>query len=268
MSTMIAQSPMFSAQPGRTPTAEVAEHDLTALDWLGLGATQASAVIPAVYSGGRNFVLGDLQGFSATHLPLYAVGTSTARVALLGARSMLATVVAGSWLRATAIESISDIRTALDGTSYLDLDYDNVRWSPFIATATRMTVLRAAAPRLSLSDWAKAFGVTKQAIRNWVDADPRERPELDEAAVTLRAVAARHPDVSAWLVAPLPGSDRVPLDLIRERRWRALRAAARLRAPIGEQGPTSEMREDARSRRVLSKQLGGADALPASDDEE
>jgi hypothetical protein len=240
------------------------------IDWFrgGQDLRQASPGWTSRYSP-CSWAFQEVQSVLAQSLPPRALGTSTAYVGVLEARCIPMSPIPDVWLRTTAIEMVNDLRTTLEGTSFVELAYDNITLNPFRATGTRMRSLRALAPDLSLRQWADAFGVTKQAISNWVSTEPRARPELDEAAAALRAAAMRHPDLSGWLRSPLPGSSRSPLDLVRDRRWKALSAAARLKAPIRtEAGATQSMREDARRRRGISKRLGGADTPPAQDDEE
>jgi hypothetical protein len=230
---------------------------LVAVDWL-----------PCSFAA-RRWQLSDIQAIVVQSLPLNAIGTSTARVGLLEATWLCCdSLVSETLSGATAVDIVNDLRTVLGGTSFLELTYDNITSDPFRSTATRMAELRALAPGLSLREWAAGLGVTKQAIKNWTVAEPRERPELNEAITALRAASIRHADVSSWLRSPLPGSERIPLDLVRDRRWRALRAATRLKPAIRSGAlPTASMREAARKQREVSKQLGGADAPPAQDDE-
>jgi len=170
----------------------------------------------------------------------------------------------GPWRTSTF--EIDDLRPFLVGTSFITINYDNVLADPFRATDTRMNELHELAPGFSLRQWAGLFGVSKQAIRNWMANEPPHRPELDDALRALRAAAVRQPDLAAWLQSQLPGSTRTPLQLAHEGRWRALRAASRMAAPVGVgTAPTQDMREIARERRALSKRLGGADAPPAAD---
>lgn len=169
----------------------------------------------------------------------------------------------------TAVLAINDLRPLLSGTSFLSVNYDNLIEDPFQSTETRMAELQGLAAALSLRRWADVFGVTKQAIRNWIAEEPRDRPELDAALNALRAARARQPDMSGWLQAQLPGSERTPLDLAKGGHWRAFSAASRLTAPVGAgAAPTQAMRDAARERRSVSKRMGGADAPPAADDEE
>ncbi len=190
-------------------------------------------------------------------------------VGILKNRCLRGSFVLSGRSRVTAVEFVNDLSAVLVGTSFLELTYDNIRSNPFHSTDTRMAELRALAPALSLRDWADGLGVTKQAIRNWVATEPRERPELDDAMTALRAASIRHSDVSRWLRTRLPGSDHSPLDLMRSGRWRALRAATRLKPAIRiVTPPTPTMRAEARGRRAVSRQLGGRDAPPAPDDEE
>lgn len=169
----------------------------------------------------------------------------------------------------TGTLEIDDLRPFLVGTSFITINYDNLLGDPFRGTDTRMNELHMLAPGLSLRQWADLFGVSKQAIRNWMADEPRNRPELDAALRALRAAAVRQPDLAGWLQAPLPGSTRTPLQLARDGRWRALTAASRMAAPVGAGvAPTHDMRENARERRALAKLLGGADAPPAADGED
>jgi len=169
----------------------------------------------------------------------------------------------------TAVLPVSDLRPALLGTSFLSVSYDNLIADPFRSTETRMRELQGLAPGLSLRNWADMFGVTKQAIRNWIASEPRDRPELDAALKSLRAAGARQSDLSAWLQAHLPGSKRTPLDLAQGGHWRALSAASRMAPPVGVGfPPTQAMRDAARERRGVSKLVSGPDAAPASDEEE
>jgi hypothetical protein len=169
----------------------------------------------------------------------------------------------------TSTYQVDDIRPLLIGTSLITFNYDRVLTNPFRSTDTRMTQLQALASGLSLREWAELFGVSKQAIRNWMESEPRNRPELDAALGALRAAALRHSDLAGWLLSALPGSTRTPLQLAQEGRWRALTAASRMLAPVGlAVAPTNEMRDVARERRALSRRLGGADAPPAGDDED
>ena len=171
--------------------------------------------------------------------------------------------------KSTGTFEIDDLRPFIIGTSLITINYDNVLADPFRSTDTRMTELHALAPGLSLRQWADLFDVSKQAIRNWMASEPRNRPELDAALRALRAATVRQPDLASWLQSQLPGSTRTPLQLAQEGRWRALSAASRMAAPVGlGTAPTQEMREIARERRALSKRLGGADAPPAADDED
>jgi hypothetical protein len=210
----------------------------------------------------------NIDAIAAHGLPSYAVGTSTAHVGILSTLGLYDPSATPVWGRPTAIDYVNDIRAVLAGTSFVELTYDNVSGDPFQSTKTRMGELRALAPGLSLREWADGFGVTKQAINNWVTDDPRERPELDAAIATLRAACRRHAELSAWLRSALPRSDRRPLDLMRDHQWRALRAAARLKPAVGAGVmPTPDMSSAARSRRSVSKQLGGGDAPPAPDEE-
>jgi hypothetical protein len=175
----------------------------------------------------------------------------------------------GGVSKSTSTFQIDDLRPLLTGTSLITINYDNVLADPFRSTHTRMTELHSLAPDLSLRQWADLFGVSKQAIRNWVASEPTSRPELDAALRALRAATVRQPDLASWLQSPLPGSTRTPLQLAQGGRWRALSAASRMAAPVGlGTAPTQEMRERVRERRAVSKRLGGADAPPAADDED
>lgn len=196
-----------------------------------------------------------------------SLGTGTAHHLLIstnsGSRWMLP-----QELSSTAIDPIQDLRPAFVGTSLLRLSYDNIVDSPFSPAASRMASLQTMAPDLSLSDWADAFGVSKQTISNWASSDPRGRPELDEAVAALSVASRRHSDLSSWLISPLPGNTTTPTDLMRSGSWRAFRAASRLRSAIGDgTDPTEAMRTEARVRRAISKRLGGPDA-PASENRE
>jgi hypothetical protein len=169
----------------------------------------------------------------------------------------------------TAVLPVSDLRPILVGTSFLTVSYDNLIGDPFRSTQTRMGELQVLAPGLSLRRWADMFGVTKQAIRNWIASDPRDRPELDAALRSLRSAGARQADLSAWLQAQLPGSERTPLDLVKGGHWRALSAASRMAPPVGVGvPPTQAMRDAARERRAVSKLVSGPDAPAAGDEEE
>jgi hypothetical protein len=198
--------------------------------------------------------------------PLKATSTSSEPLALLpGAGRPYS--APGTSAAGTGVLAIRDLRPLLAGTSLLTVNYDNLLENPFKATDTRMAELQALAP-LSLRQWADVFGVSKQAISNWIAEEPRERPELDGALTALRAAASRQPDLAGWLQHQLPGSERTPLDLAKAARWRAFKAASRLAAPVGVGvPPTQAMRELARERRALAKRLGGADAPPAPDED-
>lgn len=169
----------------------------------------------------------------------------------------------------TAVMPVSDLRPVLVGTSFITVNYDNLIANPFRSTETRMGELQGLAPSLSLRQWADAFGVTKQAIRNWIASEPRDRPVLDAALRSLRAAGARQADLSGWLQAPLPGSARTPLDVAKGGHWQALSAASRMSPPVGAGvPPTQSMRDAARERRAVSKLVSGPDAAPAGDEEE
>ena len=267
--TLMPTSRPRSASGGIVPdSGPQVEVSLQAPDWFKFAGLSRAVIAGEHYRVSPcRWSFRDVQSVIAWSLPLYAVGTSTAHVGLLESECVRSAVSDAS-VRATAVELVSDLRSALGGTSFVELTYDNLSGNPFRGTATRMGELRTLAPDLSLREWAEAFGVTKQTISNWVVSEPRERPELDAAVVALRGAAVRHPGLSAWLRASLPSSDRSPLDLVRDRRWRALRAATRLKAPIAtETQASARMREAVRARRALSKRLGGADAPPAEVDE-
>jgi hypothetical protein len=196
-----------------------------------------------------------------------ATSTSTERSALGLSVAALYSVPGASAI-STAVLMINDLRPILVGTSFLSVNYDSLTEDPFRSADTRMAELQGLAPDLSLRQWADVFGVTKQTIRNWIAEEPRDRPELDSALKALRAALTRQPNLSGWLQAQLPGSDRRPLDLAKGGHWRAFRAASRMAAPVGAgSAPTRAMRDAARERRALSKRLGGADAPPADDEE-
>lgn len=197
---------------------------------------------------------------------LKAPSTSSEPLALLLGTSPVYSAP-GTGATSTGVSAISDLRPVLAGTSLLTVNYDNLLDSPFRATDTRMAELQALAP-LSLRQWAHVFGVSKQAISNWIAEEPRERPELDAAVTALRGAAARQPDLAGWLQRHLPGSERTPLDLAKTAHWRAFKAASRLAAPVGAGViPTQAMRDVARERRALAKRLGGADSPPAPEED-
>ena len=199
--------------------------------------------------------------------PVKAMSTSTDQSALMLSAGALYSVPGASAISTTML-MINDLRPILVGTSLLSVNYDSLTADPFRSTDTRMAELQGLAPALSLRQWADVFGVTKQTIRNWIAEEPRDRPELDSALKALRAAGARQPNLSGWLQAQLPGSDRRPLDLAKGGHWRAFSAASRMAAPVGAGGaPTQAMRDTARERQALSKRLGGADAPPADDEE-
>lgn len=230
--------------------------------WSNLDAPSLKSVVKVPFSGtlAAASVLGSL--LSATSVMRVLTDRSALTLRQIKFHGQL-----GGASQSTGTLEIDDLRPFLVGTSLVTINYDNVLGDPFRSTDTRMTELHALAPGLSLRQWADVFGVSKQAIRNWMASEPRNRPELDAALRAVRAATVRQPDLGSWLQSRLPGSARTPLQLAREGRWRALSAASRMAAPAGSgTAPTQKMRETARERRDLGKRLGGADAPPAADD--
>jgi len=113
-----------------------------------------------------------------------------------------------------------DVRSALRGTSLAEVVVEPLPSSPPI---TRMARLRQLAP-LSLREWAAVFDVTHTAIRGWLHEDP-DRPELAHVLDAVERAARVHPDVGRWLQTVVPGTDVQPIQLLRERRWRAFTGA-------------------------------------------
>jgi hypothetical protein len=119
-----------------------------------------------------------------------------------------------------------DYRPAIEGTSLTRVRVEGPV-VPF-QTPTRMARIRALAP-LSLRDWGEVFGVSHSAIKQWGDSEPG-REKLDRVLGALSEARAHQPELARWLIAPLPGMQLRPLDLLRDDRWRAFRGAIRTRS--------------------------------------
>jgi hypothetical protein len=124
----------------------------------------------------------------------------------------------------TRIVTRSNYRSFIEGTTLFSVDVDGAV-VPF-ERPTRMARIRALAP-LSFREWAPVFGVSHAAVKQWADGDEPDREKLDRVLNALSEAAVRHPDLVSWLVAPLPGMDVRPLDLLRDDRWQAFRGAIR-----------------------------------------
>ena len=117
-----------------------------------------------------------------------------------------------------------DYRPAIEGTSLTAVKVEGPV-VPFRAP-TRMARIRALAP-LSFREWSSVFGVSPSAVKLWNDSEEPERQKLDRVLGALTEASGRHPDLGRWLMAPLPGMDVRPVDLLRDDRWQAFRGAIR-----------------------------------------
>lgn len=162
-------------------------------------------------------------------------GTALVTVLGLGASFLAAPVID----QGTRVIDRLDYRSAMAGTSLTAVQVEG----PVIPfqTPTRMARIRALAP-LSLRDWGEVFGVSHSAIKQWADSEPA-REKLDRVLGALSEASAHHADLARWLVAPLPGMQIRPLDLLRDDRWRAFRGAIRTRpAPTVTMAPDQLLR--------------------------
>jgi len=163
-------------------------------------------------------------------------------------------LLAGIWSgvgSGTQILVVRDLSATLGGTMIADVRYEGLQPDIRRVGATRMGRIREMAPEVSLRDWAKALGVSPQAIRNWSHREPNDRPELETLLRELQSAESRRPDLSRWLKEPISAnSDVRPLDLVSAGKWRAFRAAARL-VPAGRRKvvtPTTSARAAQRHR--------------------
>ncbi len=122
----------------------------------------------------------------------------------------------------TRIGKYTDAAAIAKSTSLQRIELPG-RFAPFVQPST-MEQIRTLAP-LSLREWGRVFGVSHTAIGDWLRADPQDREDLRTTLAVLEDAARAKSNLGEWLVAPVPGLQVRPLDLLVDRRWRAFRGA-------------------------------------------
>lgn len=126
----------------------------------------------------------------------------------------------------TGVARFTNATAEMAGTSLRTVSVDGPV-EPFVRPTT-MGRIRDLAP-LSLRDWARVFGVSHTAIREWLrDDSPRQK--LTDTLAALEEAYRIHPDLRTWLTSPVAGLEIKPIDLLRDDRWRAFRGAIRAQA--------------------------------------
>ena len=134
----------------------------------------------------------------------------------------------------TRIDHRTDLRFFVPGTRFVEYG-SPARVQPFVEPTRMERIAKLAG--LSRRQWATVFGVSHTMIGQWTRQEP-DRPELDSVLAALEDAYRYHPDLKRWLMAPLPGMQRRPIDLLQSRNWRAFRGAIRARqAPPPALGP-------------------------------
>lgn len=129
----------------------------------------------------------------------------------------------------TETAPVIDLTALLSGTWNAQVAYEEaLPADPRQAAPTLMVLLMQKAD-LSLREWGTLFGVSYQTISNWRHTDPSSRvAELEANLELLTEARRRHPRLGVWMRTPLGDQGTTPLELLREHRGRAFRAAARL----------------------------------------
>lgn len=191
-------------------------------------------------------------------------GTSLTRSALLAGALAVGTALGAQgpgvpmdWDSGTRIGNYTDIAALVKSTSLQRIELEG-RFSPFVQRST-MAQIRALAP-LSLREWGRVFGVSHTAISDWLRGDPQEGENLRTALAALEEASRVKNDLGEWLLAPVSGLQVRPVDLLKDRRWRAFRGAlAAQAAPVSRLSP-SELA--ARRRAETSWAIADTDIEP------
>lgn len=140
-----------------------------------------------------------------------------------GARERIAEVDAGT--RVTVRTDLSQMM--MQTTALFSAIVIEVPTTPAVCP-TRMQRILALAP-LSRRQWGDVFSVSHAAIQKWASGDEPAREELDTVLTLLQRASVEHGDLRAWLAAPVGRSSVTPLELLREKRWRAFIGAVHTR---------------------------------------
>ncbi|MDQ3662240.1 MAG: hypothetical protein M3454_14520 [Actinomycetota bacterium] len=122
-----------------------------------------------------------------------------------------------------------------------------------------MAEIRALAP-LSLREWGRAFGVSHTAISDWLRSNPQDREDLRTTLAALEEASKARHNLGEWLLAPLAGLQVRPVDLLKDRRWRAFRGALAAEASPAPRLSASKLA--ARRRTETSWAIADADIEP------
>ena len=175
-------------------------------------------------------------------------------------------LLAGGWKgfdSGTEILVVRDHSATLGGTMIADVRYEGLLPDIRRVGATRMGRIRELAPEISLRDWAAALDVSPQAISNWSQREPGDRPELETVLRELQAAVARRPLLGLWLKEPLSVDGPRPIDLISHGNWRAFRASTRLVPSIARRTVSPTMTGRAAARHRERRAVSGPE--PAAD---
>lgn len=200
----------------------------------------------------------------AVTVPYEPPGTSLTRSALLvgvlAVGSALGVQGPGEpmrWDSGTRIANYRDVAALAKSTSLQRIELEG-RFSPLVPSST-MAQIRALAP-LSLREWGRVFGVSHTAISDWLVGDPQDREYLRTALAALEEASRVKNDLGDWLQAPVPGLQVRPVDLLKDRRWRAFRGALAAQAAPGPRLSPSELA--ARRRAETSWAIADTDIEP------
>jgi hypothetical protein len=154
----------------------------------------------------------------------------------------------------TRVSPRADLRSFATGTRLVSYAPTEGIMQPFVQPSRVDRILNLTG--LSARRLAEALGVTHTTIADWRATDA-DREDLTRVLAVLEDARHYQADLGRWMTTPIPGMRITPFDLIKHKRWRALRGAARAK-PASAPGLTPE-----RLRTLRQQEVSWALAEPA-----
>lgn len=137
----------------------------------------------------------------------------------------------------TSINRRADLRSFERGTRLTGYVPAHTPFAPFVQP-TRMQRIQQLSG-LSRRELGEILGVSHTMVGRWLKSDPEGKPELTKVLSALEEAGRYHvTDLKSWLTRIIPGTELRPVDLLRDKRWRAFKGAVRTRrAPASQLSP-------------------------------